>query len=154
MCVVVDGLSPTAARTGFLPLGRGAAFLVGGIDRTAGVRQKALTSRCPTRITLSSKCRTCQLSSEMSRHRETARPLYRDVRPASSNLGGRHQGVASGYMSDQSLSDQAREAVLKAIIQTAPTVGNSPSGIRDLAEAYALLERDLIPRAGVVQSRT
>jgi len=57
-------------------------------------------------------------------------------------------------MSDQSLSDQAREAVLKAIIRSAPTVGNSPSGIRDLAEAYALLERDLIPRAGVVQSTT
>ena len=57
-------------------------------------------------------------------------------------------------MSDQSLSDQAREAVLKAIIQSAPTVGNSPSGIRDLAEAYALLERDLIPRAGVAQATT
>jgi len=57
-------------------------------------------------------------------------------------------------MSDQSLSDQAREAILKAIIQSAPRVGNSPSGIRDLAEAYALLERDLIPRAGVVQTTT
>jgi hypothetical protein len=57
-------------------------------------------------------------------------------------------------MSDQSLPDQAREAVLKAIIKSAPTVGNSPSGVRDLAEAYALLERDLIPNAGVVRSRT
>ena len=57
-------------------------------------------------------------------------------------------------MADQSLSEQAREAVLKAIIKSAPAVGNSPSGIRDLAEAYALLERDLIPNAGVVQPRT
>lgn len=57
-------------------------------------------------------------------------------------------------MNDQSLSDQAREAVLKAIIKSAPTVGNSPAGVRDLAEAYALLERDLVPNAGVVQSRT
>jgi hypothetical protein len=57
-------------------------------------------------------------------------------------------------MSDQSLRDQAREAVLKAIIKSAPAVGNSPAGIRDLAEAYALLERDLIPNAGVVRSRT
>lgn len=57
-------------------------------------------------------------------------------------------------MVDQSLSEQAREAILQAIIKSAPTVGNSPAGIRDLAEAYALLERDLIPNAGVVQSRT
>jgi hypothetical protein len=57
-------------------------------------------------------------------------------------------------MSEQSLPDQAREAVLKAIIKSAPTVGNSPAGVRDLAEAYALLERDLAPNAGVVQSRT
>ena len=57
-------------------------------------------------------------------------------------------------MVDQSLTEQAREAVLKAIIKSAPTVGNSPAGIRDLAEAYALLERDLMPNAGVVQPRT
>jgi hypothetical protein len=57
-------------------------------------------------------------------------------------------------MSDSSLSEQAREAVLKAIIKSAPSVGNSPSGIRDLAEAYALLERDLIPVAGVVRNKT
>jgi hypothetical protein len=62
--------------------------------------------------------------------------------------------VASSVMADQSLSEQAREAVLKAIIKSAPTVGNSPAGVRDLAEAYALLERDLIPNAGVVQTRT
>jgi hypothetical protein len=57
-------------------------------------------------------------------------------------------------MADQSVSEQAREAVLEAIIKAAPKVGNSPAGIRDLAEAYALLERDLIPHAGVVRSRT
>jgi hypothetical protein len=57
-------------------------------------------------------------------------------------------------MSDRSLSEEAREAVLKAIIKSAPTVGNSPAGIRDLAEAYALLERDLVPVAGVVKNKT
>ena len=57
-------------------------------------------------------------------------------------------------MADQSLSEQAREAVLKVIIKSAPTVGNSPAGVRDLAEAYALLERDLVPNAGVVHPRT
>jgi hypothetical protein len=62
--------------------------------------------------------------------------------------------VTSSDMADQSLSEQAREAVLKAIIKAAPTVGNSPAGIRDLAEAYALLERELIPNAGVVQNKT
>jgi hypothetical protein len=55
---------------------------------------------------------------------------------------------------DQSLSEQAREAVFKVIIKSAPTVGNSRAGVRDLAEAYALLERDLVPNAGVVQTRT
>ena len=55
-------------------------------------------------------------------------------------------------MADQSLSVQAREAVLKSIIKAAPTVGNSPAGIRDLAEAYALLERELVPNAGVVKN--
>jgi len=57
-------------------------------------------------------------------------------------------------MVDRSLSEQAREAVLRAIIKSAPTVGNSPAGVRDLAEAYALLERNLVPNAGVVQPRT
>lgn len=57
-------------------------------------------------------------------------------------------------MNDQSLRDQAREAILKAITKSAPNVGNSPAGVRDLAEAYALLERDLIPNASVVRSRT
>jgi len=57
-------------------------------------------------------------------------------------------------MADQSLSEQAREAILKAIIKSAPTVGNSPAGVCDLAEAYALLERDPVPNAGVVQTRT
>ena len=46
------------------------------------------------------------------------------------------------------------EAVLEAILKAAPKVSNSPSGVRDLAEAYALLERNLIPNAGVVQHRT
>ena len=57
-------------------------------------------------------------------------------------------------MADQSLREQARESVLKAIIKAAPNVGNSPAGIRDLAEAYALLERDLLPVAGVVKNKT
>jgi hypothetical protein len=57
-------------------------------------------------------------------------------------------------MTDQNLSEQAREAVLKAIIKSAPTVSNSPAGIRDLAEAYALLERGLVPTASVVRNRT
>jgi hypothetical protein len=49
-------------------------------------------------------------------------------------------------MVDQSLIEQAREAILRAIVKAAPDVGNSPAGIRELAEAYALLERDLIPQ--------
>jgi hypothetical protein len=57
-------------------------------------------------------------------------------------------------MADQNLSEQAREAVLQAILNAAPKVINSPAGVRDLAEAYALLERNLIPNAGVVQNRT
>lgn len=57
-------------------------------------------------------------------------------------------------MADKSLSEQAREDVLEAIIKSAPTVGNSPAGVRDLAEAYALLERDLRPVAGVVKNKT
>jgi hypothetical protein len=62
--------------------------------------------------------------------------------------------VASCGMADQSLTEQARDAILRAIIKSAPNVGNSPAGVRDLAEAYALLERDLMPNAGVVQNRT
>ena len=57
-------------------------------------------------------------------------------------------------MVDQSLSEQAHEAILQAIIKAAPKVGSSPAGVRDLAEAYALLERNLIPNAGVVQNKT
>ena len=57
-------------------------------------------------------------------------------------------------MVDPSLSEQAREAVLRAIVTAAAKVGNSPAGVRDLAEAYALLERNLVPNAGVVQNRT
>ena len=57
-------------------------------------------------------------------------------------------------MTDQNLSEQAREAVLQAILTAAPKVVNSPAGVRDLAEAYALIERNLIPNAGVVQNRT
>lgn len=52
------------------------------------------------------------------------------------------------------LAEQAHEAVLKAIIRAAAKVGNSPTGVRDLAEAYALLERDLVPRAGVVHNKS
>jgi hypothetical protein len=66
----------------------------------------------------------------------------------------RPAGVASPGMADHSLSDLARDAVLQAIISAAPKVGNSPAGIRDLAEAYALLERNLIPNAGVVHNKT
>ena len=57
-------------------------------------------------------------------------------------------------MVDQSLSEQAREAVLQAIVTAAKKVGNSPAGVRDLAEAYALLERNLVPNAGVVKNKT
>jgi len=57
-------------------------------------------------------------------------------------------------MVDQSLSEQAREAILEAIIKTAPKVGNSPAGVRDLAEAYAFLVHNLIPNAGVVHHKT
>jgi hypothetical protein len=56
-------------------------------------------------------------------------------------------------MADESLSQEAREAVLKAIIKSAPSVGNSPAGVRDLAEAYALVERNLVPSASVVRHR-
>ena len=52
------------------------------------------------------------------------------------------------------LAEQAREALLQAIIRAASKVGNSPTGVRDLAEAYALLERDLVPRSSVVHNKT
>ena len=51
-------------------------------------------------------------------------------------------------------ADQAREALLRAIIRASAKVANSPTGVRDLAEAYALLERDLVPRTGVVHNKT
>jgi hypothetical protein len=57
-------------------------------------------------------------------------------------------------MVDQTVSEEAREAVLQAIIKAASKVGNSPAGVRDLAEAYAFLERNLIPNAGVVHNKT
>jgi hypothetical protein len=57
-------------------------------------------------------------------------------------------------MVEQNLSEHAREAVLQAILKAAPKVGNSPAGVRDLAEAYALLERNLVPNAGVVKNKT
>jgi hypothetical protein len=57
-------------------------------------------------------------------------------------------------MGDHSASEQAREAILEAIISAAAKVGNSPAGVRDLAEAYALLERNLVPNAGVVKNKT
>jgi hypothetical protein len=91
----------------------------------------------------------------------TGRPPGLDVgltpKPGPSARGGAGRTADEGSvvgMVDQSLSEQAREAVLRAIIKSAPTVGNSPAGIRDLAEAYALLERNLVPNAGVVQTRT
>lgn len=55
---------------------------------------------------------------------------------------------------ESALSEQARDALLQAIINAAPTMGNSPAGIRDLAEAYALVRGWLEPNAGVVRSRT
>ncbi len=71
------------------------------------------------------------------------------IKDRGGSVGG---SVAS--MADKSLSEQAREAVLKAIIKAAPNVGNSPAGIRDLAEAFALLERELVPVAGAVRNKT
>ena len=58
------------------------------------------------------------------------------------------EGIRSG------LSDQARDALLQAIVSAAPTMGNSPAGIRDLAEAYAFVQGWLEPNAGVARSRT
>jgi hypothetical protein len=57
-------------------------------------------------------------------------------------------------MAEQSMAEQAREAVLQAIVTTAAKIGNSPAGVRDLAEAYALLAGTLAPNAGVVRNKT
>jgi hypothetical protein len=57
-------------------------------------------------------------------------------------------------MADQNISERAREAILAAITKAAASVGNSPAGIRDLAEAFAMLERGLIPTASVVRHST
>jgi hypothetical protein len=54
-------------------------------------------------------------------------------------------------MTNDTRTAEAREAVLAAIVKAAPGMGNSPAGIRDLAEAYALLQGDLMPNAGVVR---
>jgi hypothetical protein len=54
----------------------------------------------------------------------------------------------------QTVTDQAREAVLQAIIKTAAKIGNSPAGVRDLAEAYALLAGTLPPNVGVVHNKS
>jgi hypothetical protein len=57
-------------------------------------------------------------------------------------------------MAERSVTEQAREAVLQAIITTAAKIGNSPAGVRDLAEAYALLEGTLAPNVGVVHNKS
>lgn len=57
-------------------------------------------------------------------------------------------------MSTESRSADARIAVLDVIAKAAPSVQNSPAGIRDLAEAYALVEGHLAPNAGVVRNKT
>ena len=54
----------------------------------------------------------------------------------------------------QSVTDQARDAVLRAIITLAPKIGNSPAGVRDLAEAYALLQGPGAPNVGVVHHKS
>ena len=59
---------------------------------------------------------------------------------------GRHGGaagrkIASSIMDDQSLSQQAREAVLVAIIESAPRVGNSPAESMISAKAYVARRR-------------
>ena len=54
----------------------------------------------------------------------------------------------------QDVSDQARDAVFKAIVTTAAKLSNSPAGLRDLAEAYALLMGTLAPNVGVVHNKT
>jgi hypothetical protein len=62
--------------------------------------------------------------------------------------------MAERSASDRAVSEQAREAVLQAIITTAAKIGNSPAGVRDLAEAYALLAGTLTPNIGVVHNKT
>jgi hypothetical protein len=54
----------------------------------------------------------------------------------------------------QTVPEQAREAVFQAIIKTATKIGNSPAGVRDLAEAYALLVGTLPPNVGVVHTKS
>jgi hypothetical protein len=54
----------------------------------------------------------------------------------------------------QTVDDQAREAILQAIISTAAKIGNSAAGVRDLAEAYALLAGTSAPNVGVVHNRS
>ena len=69
------------------------------------------------------------------------------IDPVRAPVGADAAGVSA-------LAQQAREALLQAIIRAAGKVGNSPTGVRDLAEAYALLERDLVPRSSVVHNKT
>ena len=57
-------------------------------------------------------------------------------------------------MAEKSVTEQARDAVLQAIIKTASKIENSPAGVRDLAEAYALLEGTLAPNVGVVHNKS
>jgi len=52
-------------------------------------------------------------------------------------LSSRGHAASSSARPRSSASNVAREAVLQAIIKAAPKVGNSPAGVRDLAEAYA-----------------
>jgi hypothetical protein len=65
-----------------------------------------------------------------------------------------HVATEAGAPGVSALAEQAREALLQAIIRAAAKVGNSPTGVRDLAEAYALLERDLVPHANVVHNKS
>jgi hypothetical protein len=54
----------------------------------------------------------------------------------------------------QTITEQAREAVHHAIVTMAAKIGNSPAGVRDLAEAYALMEGSLTPNVGVVHNKS
>jgi hypothetical protein len=62
--------------------------------------------------------------------------------------------VRPGRPAPDHLTDQAREAILAAIISTAAKIGNSAAGVRDLAEAYALLQGTLSPNVGVVHQKS
>lgn len=64
------------------------------------------------------------------------------------------QSIADHGAPGQSISDEAREAVFRAIVATAAKLSNSPAGLRDLAEAYALLTGSLAPNVGVVHNKT